>query len=127
MKKITGDPAAEHYRYVDPDTGEIIDRLPEYTTMSLKDGGIAGNWYEKFKGEVYPSDSVVLRGREMKPPKYYDRLLELEDPEARARIKERRMTAALLREADSTTARLRVREKVKQAQISHLKRDLSDS
>lgn len=122
MKKITGKAAADHYENTDPETGEIIQRVPEYTTMSLKDGGIAGKWYERFKGDVYPSDSVVIRGREMKPPKYYDRLLELEDPAARAAIKERRMTAALLREGDSTTARLRVREKVKLAQVQQLKR-----
>lgn len=121
VKKINGAGAIAHY--ADPETGEI--RAPEYTTMSLKDGGIAGNWYKRFKSDVYPSDSVVIRGREMKPPKYYDRLLELEDPEARAAIKERRMTAALLREGDSTTARLRVREKVKLAQSKQLKRGLS--
>lgn len=121
VKKINGAGAVAHY--ADPETGEL--RLPEYTTMSLKDGGVAGNWYKRWKGDVYPSDSVVIRGREMKPPKYYDRLLELEDPEARAAIKERRMTAALAREGDSTTARLRVREKVKLAQSKNLKRELT--
>lgn len=124
MKKITGPLADQHYNTIDPETGEVFTRIPEYVTMSLKDGGIAGKWYERFKDDVYPSDSVVIRGREMKPPKYYDRLLELEDPEARAAIKERRMTAALKREGDSTTARLRVRERVKLAQTGQLKREL---
>lgn len=122
MKKITGASAQGHYRTICPDTGEIFDRIPEYTTMSLKDGGIAGNWYKKFSSDVFPLDSVVIRGKEMKPPKYYDRLLELEDPAARALIKERRMTAALLHQGDNTTARLRSREKVKLAQIGTLKR-----
>ena len=54
-KKVTGDAAAAHYRSVDSRTGEYIDRDPEYSTMSLRPG-IGAGWYEKFKGDVYPSD-----------------------------------------------------------------------
>jgi len=124
VKKINGKPAKEHYENIDLETGEIVDRLPEYTTMSLKDGGIAGNWFKKWKGDVYPSDSVVVRGREMKPPKFYDRLLELEDPVAREAIKQRRLEKAAARAHDNTTARLRVRETVKLAQSKMLKRGI---
>lgn len=123
MKKITGKPAKKHYETLVSETGEIIARLPEYTTMSLKPA-IAKDWYSAFKDDAYPSDFIVLRGVKMKPPKYYDRLLEIEDPEARAAIKARRMEEALLRQGDSTTARLRAREKVKLAQISTLKRGI---
>lgn len=129
MKKITGARAKKHYETVDPDTGEVTDRLPEYTTMSLKGnapgepGGIAAAWYKQFKGDVFPSDFVVVRGQKMKPPKFYDRLLELEDPEARAVVRESRMAAALKRDHDNSTARLLVREKVKIAQTKLLKRE----
>lgn len=123
MKKKTGAQAAEHYRRVDPDTGEVHELLPEYTTMSLK-SPIAKDWYQRFKTDVYPSDSVVLRGKEMKPPKFYDRLLELEDPEARAALRERRMRQALKHEGDQTTRRLQDREQVKLAQIRNLKREI---
>jgi len=123
MKKITGPDAAKHYQFTDPDTGEVHQRLPEYTTMSLKPA-IAKNWYRDFKGDAYPSDFLVYRGKKMKPPKYYDRLLELEDPIAHAAIKARRTEEALLRQGDSTTARLAVREEVKLAQIKSLKRGL---
>lgn len=123
MKKITGDAATKHYETVEPETGEIIQLQPEYTTMSLKPA-IAKNWYAQFRSDVYPDDFAVIRGQKMKPPKYYDRLLELEDPEARAAIKVRREDEALLRQGDSTTARLRVREEVKLAQIANLKRGL---
>lgn len=124
VEKINGEQAAKHYELVDLDTGEISQRLPEYTTMSLKNGGIAGNWYKQFKSDVYPRDEVVVRGRVMKPPKYYDRCLEAEDPAARAELKARREAAALLRESDNTTARLATREKVKLAQAKQLKRNL---
>lgn len=123
MKKITGPQAKSHYEVTIPETGEIIQRLPEYTTMSLKPA-IGKEWYAQFKDDVFPSDEVVLRGRAMKPPKFYDRLLELEDPEARAAIRERRMQQSLKHDADNSTRRLRDREEVKQAQISQLKREL---
>lgn len=123
MKKITGDAAEKHYERIDPETGEVSHLLPEYTTMSLKPA-IAKGWYEKFKSDAYPSDFLVLRGRKMKPPKYYDRLLELEDPVELERVKARREVEALLRQGDSTTERLRVRESVKLAQISNLKRNV---
>lgn len=123
MKKITGHAATAHYQAIDPETGEVRQLQPEYTTMSLKPA-IAKNWYAQFRGDIYPSDTAVIRGKEMKPPKYYDRLLELEDPEARAAIKVRREAEALLRQGDSTTARLKVREEVKLAQIANLRRGL---
>lgn len=111
------------YEYLDLDTGEVTAMQPEYLTMSLK-RPIGKEWYARFKGDAYPDDFVVLRGAKMKPPKYYDRLLELEDPEARALLKARREEEALLRQGDSTTRRLRDREAVKLAQIKNLKRGL---
>lgn len=123
MKKITGDDAEKHYEVIEPETGEVMRLLPEYTTMSLKPA-IAKSWFAEFKGDAYPSDFVVLRGQKMKPPKFYDRLLELEDPEALALVKARRIEEALLRQGDSTTARLLVREEVKRAQIQNLKRGI---
>lgn len=44
--------------------------------MSLKPG-ISNGWFQKFKTDVYPNDAVVIRGKTMKPPKYYDKLYEL--------------------------------------------------
>lgn len=133
MKKITGKAAADHYETVEPTTGEVLRRLPEYTTMSKKcggpgkPGGIGAAWYSTFKSDVYPSDFIVSRGEKMKPPKYYDRLHELEDELGHQAIKDRREVEALLRQGDSTTARLKVRETCKLAQIKNLKRGLDET
>lgn len=54
-------------------------RLPEYPTMSLKPG-IGYNWYEKWRSDCYPSDFIVVNGVKCKPPRYYDKLLEKDDP-----------------------------------------------
>lgn len=103
--------------------GEIVQVEPEYTNMSLKPA-IGKSWYQRFASDVYPTDEVVVRGRAMKPPKYYDRLLEMEDPAAREALRQRRLLESAKREADQTTRRLRDREQVKLAQTSYLKREL---
>lgn len=123
MKKITGAQAEDHYTVTDPETGEIHKLWPEYTRMSLKPA-IAKDWYRDFKGDVFPSDEVVIRGKQMKPPKYYDGQLEHDDPELHARIKEERKAAAAAHAEHSTKRRLQDRETVKLAQISNLKRTI---
>jgi len=77
-KKITGPMALNYYNAVDYRNGEILERKPEYTTMSRRPG-IAAGWFEKYSSDVYPADLVVMRGKEMKPPKYYDRKYELQN------------------------------------------------
>jgi len=70
-KKIKGKDAEEHYKSVDQETGEIIDLVPEYTTMSRggRSGkGLAADWYDRYSSDVYPSDSVVVKGKEVRPP-----------------------------------------------------------
>lgn len=121
MKKITGDLAAQHYETVDFDTGEIFSLPSEYTTMSLKPA-IGKGWYEAYGAEVTQNDSIVIRGREMKPPKYYDKLLESEFPEAYHYFKEERQAQARANAANATPARLKVREEVTRAKLTQLKR-----
>lgn len=75
VKKVTGDAAELHYRRVDVRTGEEFQLQPEYLRCSLKPG-IGAGWLEKFGKEVYPLDRVVVRGREMRPPRYYDRIVK---------------------------------------------------
>lgn len=75
-KKITGEKAAEHYR----------GRVPEYATMSRRPG-ITRGYYDRFAQEVYEHDEVIVRGHAIRPPKYYDRLFDKEDPDALALVK----------------------------------------
>jgi len=123
MKKIVGKDAPEHYRVVDPETGEITNLLPEYTNMSLKPA-IGKGWLERYQADVYPSNEVIVRGRATKPPAYYDRQLELSDPTLYLRIKAERKEAALKRAWNSTPSRLAVREQVKRAQMKNHSRGL---
>jgi hypothetical protein len=79
MKKVTGKNAAEHYKEIDPDTGEITNRKPEFTKMSLKPG-IGYEWYKQYTTDVYPHDYVVVRGKKVKPPKFYDKKYKIDNP-----------------------------------------------
>lgn len=112
-KKITGKPATAHYgEIINTETGEISPRrIPEYTTMSRRPG-IGKNWYEKFNKDVFPSDEIVIRGKKMKPPRYYTNLFELDRPETYKQIKAQRIAAASTPEKmeHNTWYRLRTRE-----------------
>ncbi|AXH74696.1 MAG: replication initiator protein [Microviridae sp.] len=123
MKKVNGEAAQEHYRNINLATGEIYDLQPEYVTMSLKPG-IGATWYERFRLDVFPSDTVIQGGRENLPPKYYLGLLARESERASQKVKAKRIRRAKKHSADSTPERLRARLTVKQSQISQLKRTL---
>lgn len=123
MKKVTGDAAVEHYKSIDPETGEISRLLAEYVTMSLKPA-IAKDWYSAFSSDVYPDDFVVIQGKRMKPPKYYDKQLEKADLEAHAELKSGRAAYAATQRENATPERLAVREACHLAKIVTLKREL---
>lgn len=121
LKKRTGKNASSHYERVIVETGEVVNVLPEYTTMSLRPG-IAAGWFDRYASDVFPSDSVVVRGLEMRPPKFYDSRFEILDKDAMAVIKGRRVRQASKHPDESSPVRLRVRERCKRAQISTLRR-----
>lgn len=122
VKKITGVGAEAHYRYVNDD-GEIFQRTPEFTHMSLKPG-IGAPWYNRFSEEVYPRDEVIVRGKSMKPPKYYDNLLEARLPEDYEFVLLDRYNKSFKLAEDATPARLRVRETVARATAELKRRNL---
>lgn len=129
VKKITGDAAEEHYRRVDAETGEIYHLLPEYTTMSNGGGkegkgGLGMEWLRRYGADVYPEGEMVLRGKVMQPPRYYDKLFELDDPKGMRKIKRERARVGIEHVEDQSYERLRVREKVKKAQVGFLKRSV---
>lgn len=121
MKKITGDPAKEHYEYVSED-GEIFNRVPEYTTMSRRPG-IGAAWLDKYYRDVYPSDEVIINGKRYRPPKAYDARFEIIDPDMLVRVKHGREVAGFRHRANNTPDRLKVREAVQRRKLERLKRN----
>lgn len=123
MKKVTGDLAADHYEWMDPETGEFHQRRPEFTNMSRRPG-VGSGWFQKFQKDVFPDDFVVVNGKKVTPPRFYTNQYEVLYPEEVAAIKRRRKKRAAKRSADNTPARLRVREKVLESRLTQLKRTL---
>lgn len=100
---------------LDGDTGETWPVPAEYATMSRRPG-IGRPWLDRFGGEVYPSDGVVVAGRLAKPPRYYDEWYEVQNPESMASVKVVRQTKRS-RPGEGSGARLRVREEVARARL----------
>lgn len=78
-KKITGPMAHEHYK----------GRVPEYSTMSRRPG-IGAAFLAKYEDDIYNHDTVIIRGHEVRPPKFYDTHLERRDPERWYQIRDQR-------------------------------------
>ncbi|UDN67821.1 replication initiator protein [robinz microvirus RP_136] len=98
--------------------GRRLVRDPEFTCMSLRPG-LGTAYYDKYGHEVHAHDSVVMRGFEMSPPRFYDEKLRKIDPARYDELKKlRRRRIMKLSKKDNTQARLRVREVVSLAKLS---------
>lgn len=123
MKKRLGRGSAEEYEFIDLETGEVHQRDAEFNRMSLKPG-IGRGFYDKFKRDIFPHDLVVVNGKEMKPPKYYYKMLAEDDGftyDDLQYVREKRARACA---ADNTPERLEVKETVLDARLKFLKREL---
>lgn len=125
MKKVLGEKAEDHYQKVD-EWGEIHKVEPEYTTQS-KRPGLGSTWFKKYWKDVYPSDQVIVNGKAFKPPRYYDKLLEKQNPEMWKKVEATRK--AKIRHAIrdgkiDDSWRLAERELCKASQIERLIREL---
>jgi len=116
----------------------------EFVVMSrgskkLGTGGIGKGWFDKFKGDVFPSDEVILPdGNKVKPPRFYDKLLDKTDPDLLESIKAKRklqgskmvtveVGGKTILVNDNDSFRLPVKEEVFRAGLSRLKRGLEVS
>lgn len=121
-KRVTGKKAIEDktYERVDPTTGEVWEVLPEFSVMSRggrpskngeKNGGIGKKWFDKYREEVYASDDfVVSEGRIFRPPRYYDQLLNREEPERYERLSAGRRERCFRQDAGDRERNDRARE-----------------
>lgn len=123
MKKVTGDAADDHYKYIVPDTGEVVWRTPEFNRMSLKPA-IGARWFEKFSSDVFPHDRVISNGVPCKPPRYYDKVFKRHNPIVFEGIQFQRELDARSRSADNTVERLNVRRLCAEARLARLSRSI---
>lgn len=112
FKKRVGRVADGHYEYLDRDTGIIYQRDQEFCKWSK---GLGKEFLLKHVSSIYPLDKVVLSvGADLpmkvcRPPKYYDRLFSLADPQGMSNVKMKRRETASQKE-EETPLRRRQRE-----------------
>lgn len=126
---------AKDIHYLDANTGVV--RRPEYTTMSRRPG-IGRNWFDLYADDVYPSDEVIINGQSVKPPRYYDNLLDKLNPSLLDYVKSKRLMSVpgWRREVQNGCTifvhevgpdRLAVKEEVQENKIKLLMRELEGS
>lgn len=113
LKKITGKKAQEHYLRCD-EHGEAYWLLPEYIRMSTgrnKPCGLGANFYAKFSDDIFPSDETPVPGKGVirKVPRYYQNILQSENPGQLELVKELRQQFIKAHKADYTPERLRAK------------------
>ena len=89
-KKLTGPAAEGHYQSADLSTGEVFELPPEKSVCVSRRPGIGRDWYERHGKYLRDHDHAIIRGKKVRPAKYYDRLFDLADPEAFRAVKSRR-------------------------------------
>lgn len=111
-KKITGELSEGHYS----------KRVPEYCVMSRRPG-IAADFFNRYKDEIYSNDSIVIRNNLIcRPPKYYDSKYKLEAPLDLEVIKEKRLNESRKRADQTTPERLAIREDLQKIRAAKLHR-----
>lgn len=123
LKKVFS-PEAKELRYGRYSAdGRYYRLLPEYTDMSRRPG-IGTGWFNKFRDEVLANDSVIVNGRPVRPPRFYDSKFQVSDAASMEFLKRRRRKAALLLRSDNTSRRRRVKEVVMLKMLAMKKRSL---
>lgn len=123
MKKANGRGSSINYQVTDQETGEVLYREKEFNKMSLNPG-IGKGWFDKWKTDVFPEDIVVVKGRSMKPPKYFYLKLKESDPEMHEEVAWLREQKANENWEDNTEERLITKEIVLDAKLNMFGREL---
>ena len=108
IKKIKGPKAKEIYN----------EREPPFALMS-RNPGIGKPWIEKYLYDVYPKDFVKIRGRNLRPCRYYDDYLKEVNPDMYRKVKAKRFSKVEKYPNHLENAR---KEKVKQLKADKLLR-----
>lgn len=124
FKKANGKTAEARYTRLDTSTGEQWAVQPEYATMS-RNKGLGQTWFDKYASDIYPHDFAIAKGQKFRPPKFYDRLLEKQNPTLWEEIQARRKTHVRSNPQELTAPRLEVKEEILKRSIQqHAKEHL---
>lgn len=125
-KKVNGKTSSEHYA--------SKGQTKEFLRVS-RAPGIGRYYYDEKKEEIYKNDEIIIVNKEgaisTKPPKYFDKLYEKDNPEHWKEIKAKRirmakMNAKLEDQTHSLTRlnHLAIKERTKASKVQTLKRSM---
>lgn len=108
--------------------------IPEFTQMSRKPG-IAREYYDENSRKIYENDEIILRKGEktyqIKPPRYYDKLYDIDNHDMMEEIKlNRRLNAAIREKNELSRTSLsepelrQIKQRNTETKIKKLKRTL---
>ncbi len=128
LKKITGKRAGDHYLRCD-EHGEAYWLLPEYIRMSTgrnKPCGLGADFYAQFKSDMFPSDETPVPGHGTVHlvPRYYENILEKDDPYTFELVKQLRKNFYEAHRADFTPERIHDKYVIARAKQNQVKRNL---
>lgn len=109
IKKMGGEYGAEHYRRMNPDTGEIHQVEPEFSLMSRRPG-IGRAWFDANARDAFPSDYLIVDGKKRQVPRYFKRLLDAQNEKMSSEVNAKRKAAGRKPSRDRTEEGLRRRE-----------------
>ena len=112
MKKTQS--GLQRYVYLDDETGELRSLTQPFALMSLR-SAIGKEWLTRYHADIYNKDYLVMRGKKMRPPKYYDKIYDTIDPIHMEQVKQTRIANAQPR----TDNQNRAREKNARARLSY--------
>lgn len=114
-KKLTGELGQIEYEGIQP----------PFVVMSRRPG-IGKYWFDKYYKDVYPYDEVVIDGRKLRPPRYYDDNFAFIDADKLLEIKQKRMERAekvTLSDELYTSGRLERKEEFQKEKYKSYKRE----
>jgi len=123
LDKVYGSAGADHYEdLVDPNTGEVTSRRPEFCAMSRRPG-IGAWWYERNRSDLFVSgssshDFAVMDGQRYRVPRYYYERLKCDAPTVAEEIAYARfLRAQAVDDAENSEERREVRAQVARARL----------
>lgn len=103
-------------------TEDYGDREPEFRVMSRRPG-LGYGWFLRYMDEAYKADSVIVEGREVGIPRYYDNKFVKENPDRMKDLKRSRKREALFAHPEELTReRLLARERFELEKVKFFNR-----
>lgn len=123
LKKASKETRLDDYLRVDPVSGEVWEVAPVFKVQSLRPG-LGYSWFQKYAGDCFPSDFLIVDGRKRAVPDYF---LRLADPELAAEVREVRRSRVEADPVERGDRRLMAKDESARLRQKHFSRDLDGS